>query len=296
MTRVAVTSVKRAVSMRMRASATQSWRTPCSASPNGAKDPAAPMVPIIRHADVRRMLLAQKAYAEGALALVLYCGRLVDEERTARTEVERGRAHLLLETLTPIAKSWPSQWGPEANSLAIQVHGGYGYTREYDVEQHYRDNRLNAIHEGTHGIQAVDLLGRKVVMAGGAGFTALCETLGETLDRATGAGGEAAELGAALRSALSRLTEVTDLLRTHPDVEQRLANASVYLEAAGHVVVAWIWLEQFLTAAGRDDDLGNGKRQAARYFFRYELPKVGPQLDLLAALDRTALDTDPVWL
>jgi butyryl-CoA dehydrogenase len=264
--------------------------------PVGAKDPTTPMVPIVRHADVRRMLLAQKAYAEGALALVLYCGLLVDEERTAPTEAERGRAHLLLEVLTPIAKSWPSQWGPEANSLAIQVHGGYGYTREYDVEQHYRDNRLNPIHEGTHGIQAADLLGRKVTLAGGAGFTALRETIGASIDRAGAAGGEAVELAAALRAALDRLVEVTAVLHAHPDAEERLANAAVYLEAAGHVVVAWIWLEQFLAAADRADDLGNGKRQAARYFFRFELPRVGPQLDLLAALDRTTLDTDPAWL
>lgn len=126
------------------------------------KDPASPQVPIIEHADVKRMLLAQKAYVEGALGLALYCAKLADEEDTA-----------LLDILTPIAKSWPSQWCLEANSLAIQVHGGYGYTREYDVEQHYRDNRLNPIHEGTHGIQSLDLLGRKVTQNGGASLAAL---------------------------------------------------------------------------------------------------------------------------
>ena len=119
------------------------------------------------------MLLAQKSYVEGALALLLYCSRLVDEESTADTQEARDAAHLLLDVLTPIAKSWPSQWCLEANSLAIQVHGGYGYTRDYDVEQLYRDNRLNPIHEGTHGIQGLDLLGRKVVMQGGAGLALL---------------------------------------------------------------------------------------------------------------------------
>ena len=114
------------------------------------------------------MLLAQKAYVEGALALVLYCGKLLDDEQSLEDEEARAKAHLLLDVLTPITKSWPSQWCLEANSLAIQVHGGYGYAREYDVEQHYRDNRLNPIHEGTHGIQALDLLGRKVTMQGGA--------------------------------------------------------------------------------------------------------------------------------
>ena len=130
------------------------------------KDPAQPQVPIIRHADVKRMLLAQKSYAEGALALNLYCARLLDEERTAETAADREEATLLLEILTPIAKSWPSQWCLEGNALAIQVHGGYGYTRDYMVEQFYRDNRLNAIHEGTHGIQALDLLGTQGRHAG----------------------------------------------------------------------------------------------------------------------------------
>ena len=129
-------------------------------------------MPIIEHADVRRMLLAQKAYVEGALGAGAVLRRLVDEQRTAETPEARAHARLLLDVLTPIAKSWPSQWCLEANDLAIQVHGGYGYTREYDVEQHYRDNRLNPIHEGTHGIQALDLLGRKVVMDGGAGLDA----------------------------------------------------------------------------------------------------------------------------
>ena len=138
--------------------------------PLGAKDPSSPPVPIIEHADVRRMLLAQKSYVEGALALGLYCSRLVDEHDTADDAATGDQATLLLDVLTPIAKSWPSQWCLEANSLAIQVHGGYGYTRDYDVEQYYRDNRLNPIHEGTHGIQGLDLLGRKVTMQDGAGL------------------------------------------------------------------------------------------------------------------------------
>jgi butyryl-CoA dehydrogenase len=156
--------------------------------PVAGKDPAAPQVPIIAHADVRRMLLAQKSYVEGALALNTYCGRLLDERATGLSEEDRERAATLLDVLTPIAKSWPSQWCLEANNLAIQVHGGYGYTREYDVEQLYRDNRLNPIHEGTHGIQALDLLGRKVVMGGGAGLGLLTATMGQTVSRGRAAG------------------------------------------------------------------------------------------------------------
>ena len=264
--------------------------------PVDAKDPAAPQVPIVEHADVRRMLLAQKSYVEGALALVLYCGRLLDEERTAPTGEERARAHLLLDTLTPIAKSWPSQWCVEANSLAIQVHGGYGYTREYDVEQHYRDNRLNPIHEGTHGIQALDLLGRKVVAAGGAGLAALTAEIGETCDRAEAAGGDAAAYAAALRAVVARIGEVTATLWGSGDARLALANATVYLEAVGHTVVAWLWLEQLLAAAGMEGDFYDGKRAAAAYFFGWELPRTGPQLDLLERLDRTTLDARPEWL
>ena len=262
--------------------------------PVAAKDPSSPQVPIVQHADVRRMLLAQKAYVEGALGLELYCMRLVDEEQTAESAEERERAHLLLDTLTPIAKSWPSQWCLEANSLAIQVLGGYGYTREYDVEQHYRDNRLNPIHEGTHGIQGLDLLGRKVVAQGGAGLALLASTIGATVARATSP--ELAPLGAALQAVLDRVVEVTGTLWGSGDVEVALANASVYLEAVGHLVVAWVWLEQALAAEGRSGDFYDGKRAAAQFFFRYELPRTGPQLDLLASLDRTTLDVQDAWL
>ncbi|MHA6794005.1 acyl-CoA dehydrogenase [Pseudonocardia bannensis] len=270
-------------------------RTRPQGRPVAAKDPAAPQVPIIAHADVKRMLLASKSYVEGGLALILYCGRLLDEERTADDPARRERARVLLEVLTPIAKSWPSQWCLVANDLAIQVHGGYGYTREYDVEQLYRDNRLNAIHEGTHGIHGLDLLGRKVVMDGGVGLTLLREEIGSCVERATAAGGEAAEHAAQLRSAVDRVAAVTRTLWSVDDVEATLANASIYLEAVGHVVVAWLWLEQLLAAGERTGDFYDGKRAAARFFFRYELPRTGPALTLLEGVDRTTLDMRDGW-
>jgi butyryl-CoA dehydrogenase len=258
--------------------------------PVAAKDPAQRQVPIIEHPDVRRMLLAQKSYVEGALALTTYCGRLLDEQATGE---DPERARLLLDVLTPIAKSWPSQWCLEANSLAIQVHGGYGYTREYDVEQLYRDNRLNMIHEGTHGIQALDLLGRKVVMGGGAGLGALVSTIGATVARAVD--GELASFGQQLQAAVDRVVAVTARLWGTGDVDLALANATVYLEAVGHVVVAWMWLEQALAAEGKEGDFYDGKRQAARYFYRWELPRTAPQFDLLESLDRTTLDMPDSW-
>jgi alkylation response protein AidB-like acyl-CoA dehydrogenase len=261
--------------------------------PVDAKDPARPQVALIEHADVKRMLLAQKAYVEGALALGLYCWMLVDEERTS-TGADRDRTHLLLEVLTPIAKSWPSQWCLEANSLAIQVHGGYGYTKEFDVEQGYRDNRLNAIHEGTHGIHGLDLLGRKVVMADGAGLTVLAERINQSVEVALQSD-SIADHAKDLRDAAQRLVDVTATLWAAGDIATTLANSTIYLEAAGHVVVAWIWLEQLIAASDHQGDFYDGKRAAAQYFYTYELPKVGPQFDLLASLDRTTVDAQASW-
>jgi alkylation response protein AidB-like acyl-CoA dehydrogenase len=263
--------------------------------PVTAKDPAAPQIPIIEHADVKRMLLAQKAYVEGGLALALYCARLIDLQHTAESDNERDETTLLLDILTPVAKSWPSQWCLAANDLAIQVHGGYGYTREYDVEQHYRDNRLNPIHEGTHGIQSLDLLGRKVTQRGGASIAELGKHVTGAIQRAATAGGDAEELAAALDASWRRLVDVTAGMFGSGDAEAAMANSVVYLEAFGHIVLAWMWLEQFVATAGRDGDFYDGKRQAARYFFRYELPKTAPQLDLLESLDRTTLDMRDAW-
>lgn len=262
-------------------------------------------VPIVEHPDVRRMLLAQKAYVEGALALQLYCGRLVDEQRTAATESERGRAGTLLRILTPIAKSWPSQWCLAANDLAIQIHGGAGDTRDYDVEQHYRDNRLNPIHEGTHGIQSLDLLGRQVTLDNGAALAALLETMAATIAAARATGdAEPAGFADALEAATARLAATTAGLWRDGNPEAALANSAVYLEAFGHVVLAWIWLEQAVTAHrlpshdGRHRDRAaflRGKRVAARYFFRWELPRTTAQFDLLDSRDRTLLELDESW-
>ncbi|MBT9487721.1 MAG: acyl-CoA dehydrogenase [Rubrivivax sp.] len=238
------------------------------------KDASAPQVAIIQHADVKRMLLAQKAYAEGALALELYCARLVDEAHTGEPDAAR-EAALLLEVLTPIAKSWPSEWCLEANSLAIQVLGGYGYTRDFPVEQYWRDNRLNMIHEGTHGIQALDLLGRKVVMDGGAGLKLLAGHMGLTIERAGQVEG-LAEHANQLAGALQKLGASTKAAWATGVPEEALANATPYLQAFGHVVLAWIWLDVALVS---DQP---GRRAALRYFFAYELPKIDAWLGVVA--------------
>ncbi|MBL8288395.1 MAG: acyl-CoA dehydrogenase [Rubrivivax sp.] len=246
------------------------------------KDSSSPQVRLIEHADIRRMLLAQKSYAEGALALELYCARLVDEAHTGDAAAAR-EAALLLEVLTPVAKSWPSEWCLEANSLAIQVHGGYGYTRDFPVEQYWRDNRLNMIHEGTHGIQALDLLGRKVVMEGGAGLKLLAARANATIERAGQVAG-LAEPANALAAALQRLGAATKAAWATGNPEEALANATPYLQAFGHVVLAWVWLDVALAAAARAPRgaLEAGKLAAMRYFFAYELPRIDAWLGVVA--------------
>ena len=259
---------------------------------SSGKDAAAPQVRIIEHADVKRMLLAQKAYGEGALALALYCARLVDEQRTG-AEAHADEARLLLEVLTPIAKSWPSEWCLEANSLAIQVLGGYGYTRDFPVEQYWRDNRLNMIHEGTHGIQAADLLGRKVLMEDGRGLRLLGERMLATAGRAAGQP-ELAPFAGGLQQALKSLGAATQAAWASGQPKQALANAVPYMQAFGHTVLAWIWLDVALTALAHDSEQTlaqtQGKLRATSYFYRYELPKIGAWLAVVSAGDQTCAE------
>jgi butyryl-CoA dehydrogenase len=265
------------------------------------KNPVDPQISIIEHADVRRMLLAQKAYVEGGYALCLYCARLVDETKVGAGETAIQEAGLLLDLLTPIAKSWPSQWCLEANSLAIQIHGGYGYTREYPVEQYYRDNRLNPIHEGTHGIQALDLLGRKAVMNGGAAMKLFAREVGKTIAEAQAdplLAAYANELQAALNEVATTLQALAPTLANNPTLA--LANAVLFLEAFGHTVIAWIWLRQAVaaqrglqTAIAADTDFYRGKLAACRWFYRWELPKVYQWHELLRSLDDTTLNMPP---
>lgn len=253
----------------------------------GKRGKDAKQVAIVEHADVRRMLLAQKSYAEGGLAFNLYCARLLDEERSGADEATRREAHLLLELLTPMAKSWPSQWSQEVCSHAIQIHGGAGYTVDYPVEQFYRDNRLNPIHEGTQGIQGLDLLGRKVAMHGGEALILLLARMRGTIALSERNGG-LQEFAGALERRVVRLEEVTATLLSEPDPSIRMGNSNAYLEAFGHIVVAWLWLDMMRVATS-DSPFQRGKRQAGQYFLRWELPKVDAPLDLLAKFDDTTI-------
>ncbi len=255
----------------------------------GGKDVAQPQIRIIEHADVKRMLLAQKAYCEGALALELYCARLVDEHHTGEAQAADD-ARLLLEVLTPIAKSWPSEWCLEANSLAIQVHGGYGYTRDFPVEQYWRDNRLNMIHEGTHGIQALDLLGRKVLMEGGRGLELLAARIQATMAQA-GTVPQLAAHAEALGKALHHIASATKAAWSTGKPLDALANAVPYMQAFGHTVLAWIWLDVSVASvklnATKSIAAIAGNTGATQYFYHYELPKVAAWLKVVEARDLT---------
>jgi butyryl-CoA dehydrogenase len=270
--------------------------------PVSDKNPESKPVAIIEHSDVRRMLLQQKAYVEGGLALCLYCAKLVDEKAAAQDAKQMEDIGLLLEILTPIAKAWPAEFCLEANKLAIQVLGGYGYTRDYPLERHYRDNRLNAIHEGTNGIQGLDLLGRKVLMKNGAAFRLLLSHIQQTV-KAAAADPVLTEFSGALDQAMQAAAATTQTLAAaalQGKADLFLANAHLYLEMLGHIVVAWLWLQQaqlaqaaLEAASGADRDFYEGKRIACQYFFRYELPKALRQAELLAKLDDTCLTVAP---
>jgi alkylation response protein AidB-like acyl-CoA dehydrogenase len=280
-------------------------RTRRQGRPPDSKDPAQPPVAIVEHADVRRMLLAQKAICEGGLALGLYAALQVDRSRHDPEPMARRGAALLLDLLTPVIKAFGSDQALRANDLAIQVLGGAGYSRDHPVEQHWRDNRLNPIHEGTNGIQAIDLLGRKILRGGGPGLALWLAIARQTVAEARGEAG-LEDFAAALAEALDALERTSTALRqaaAEQGLRKALANASLYLELLGHTMLAWIWLWQALVAthglaagAAGKESLYRGKLAACRYVFTCELPRAMPLAGLLADLDGTCLDLDPSWL
>jgi butyryl-CoA dehydrogenase len=261
--------------------------------PLGARQAASPQVPIVEHADVRRMLLRQKAIVEGAMALLAFSANLSDLAEHDADPRARQRASLLLDTLTPVAKTFPAEWGFESNALALQVHGGYGYSSEQLPEAWLRDQKLNSIHEGTTGIHGLDLLGRKVIAQGGEPIRILLEETEKAIARASRAGIESAWTSR-LRSAAGTVAEVTahlGALGGAGDAEGMLRHSADYLSAFAIVVVGWMWLWQATTAkealargaTASDADFYEGKLCAAEYWLATELPKV----EALATLCRT---------
>jgi butyryl-CoA dehydrogenase len=263
--------------------------------PAWEKDASRPQRPILEHADVRRMLLRQKSIVEGGLSLLAAASWQADLAAHARTQEERQRAGLLLDLLTPVAKTFPAEKGFEANALAVQVHGGYGYSSEYLPEAWLRDQKLNSIHEGTTGIQGMDLLGRKVVAAGGAALQAFSEEVEATVERARRAGVEA-RWGEALLGATREVVELTAELGAAGmagEVERMLRHSAHYMELFSVLAVAWRWLAQAAAAKeglARNEgggDFYEGKLAAAQYWFATELPRVS----LLVTLCRSGEDS-----
>lgn len=271
------------------------------------KDPQAPQVKIIEHADVRRMLLAQKSYAEGSLALCLYATSLSEDSKTADSPDDRRDAGLLLDFLTPIVKSYPSKYGCASNDLAIQVLGGAGYIRDYPVEQLYRDQRLNPIHEGTEGIHGLDLLGRKVLLNNGESYQMFLMQVAKTVAEAENIP-NVAHLAPPVREAIDRTNKVTESLlqKVVEDPDRGLANATIYLDMFGQFVMAWIWLQQAIVAGRKlssselgdnriEHDFYRGKVSAAQYFIRRELPQTVEKAALLEINESTCFDMSEAY-
>ncbi len=269
-----------------------------------AKDPSAPQIPLICHADIRRMLLFQKAVSEGSLSLLMQCSLYEDRKKTVPAE-ERERYELLLDILTPVAKTYPSEMGILSVSQSIQCFGGYGYCEDFPVEQHFRDMRIHPIHEGTTGIQAMDLLGRKVTMKKGAAFRAVSDEIQDCI-RAARAYPDLSSFADRMEKALGELEDITaHLLGTaqKKGTDVFLADAALYLEFFGIVIIGWQWLLQAAAVqkamkqplSAGESDFFAGKMFTARYFFAYELPKTAGLAHRLREDDPLTLEMNPAF-
>jgi alkylation response protein AidB-like acyl-CoA dehydrogenase len=268
----------------------------------GQKDLTIDPVRIIEHADVRRLLLFQKSVTEGSLALLLQCCIWADQAHAHPDPDERASAHLLLELLTPIAKTYPAEMGFQAVNAGVQVLGGAGYTDDFPLEQYLRDIRVNAIYEGTSAIHGLDLLGRKVPQQKGAAMLLFMRTLKTDLEQLQS--NEALQpYTGALKQAAQNLHACTmHLMKLAAEEDPRvfLADATLYLEYFGIVSVAWMWLRMARTAleklqmanSAEERAFCQGKIDAMRYFIGYELVKTSALHERLLSTDRPTLDLD----
>lgn len=266
-----------------------------------------PQTLIINHPDIRRMLLTQRAISEGAISLAVQCARYSDLMHVSDGD-EKKKYDMLLEILTPVCKTYPSEEGIRSVSNGIQILGGYGYCKDFPLEQYYRDIRIMALYEGTTGIQSLDLLGRKVVMENGAAFRLLMGEIQETL-QAAGVVKSLEKYCQSLGKELKRLADVTKHLAAiaqKGDVELFLSDATVYMELFGLVSVAWQWLKQGLISeqalsnvalSEGEQQFYQGKIHVMKFFFVYELPRsAGLAETLLSAESLTVLkETEAVF-
>ncbi|MCP1382641.1 acyl-CoA dehydrogenase [Runella salmonicolor] len=273
--------------------------------PITAKDPTQPQTLIVHHADVKRMLLFQKSVVEGALSLLLQCGLWADLAHVTEGEAKE-RAELLLDLLTPVAKSYPSEMCCQTTSAAVQILGGAGYTTDFPVEQYYREARIHPIHEGTTGIHGLDLLGRKLTLHGGKGLQYLMEEIKNTIAEAKQSDQpQLLDLAARLEGALERVQTVTTSLLNlaKQDKELFLADATLYLDFFGIVTIAWQWLKQaiqaqkglMMTNSEENRNFYQGKVATANYFFDYELVKISSLALRLTSHTKGTVEMQPDW-
>lgn len=273
--------------------------------PPGRRDPTSPPVALVEHADVRRMLLRQKAIVEGGLSLLVAAARLSDLAAHGETEAERRRAGLLLDLLTPIAKSFPAERGFESNTLALQIFGGYGYSSEYPVEAWLRDQKLNSIHEGTTTIHGLDLLGRRALAPGA--LAAFGEEIFRTCAEALAAGLDPSWPDALKAAATEAGTLVAELAaRGAGDPERMLRHSHDVLDIFMTIAVAWQWLRQATAAhkalsqgtlsSAADEAFYRGKLRAAQYWLRTELPRLAPLVQLCRDEEDSYAAARPEWL
>jgi alkylation response protein AidB-like acyl-CoA dehydrogenase len=231
-----------------------------------AANPAADPVAIINHPDVRRMLIWMKAHVDGMRSFVYYVASLFDREALADSDEERETAQGLIDLLTPLVKGYCTDIGYEVNVQAIQVYGGYGYTKDYPVEQLCRDAKISSIYEGTNGIQAMDLLGRKLGMKKGQVFMEFLGEIGKTVSRAKETEG-LEEMAARVEAAANRLGEVAMHIgrsAMSENVRTAFANAHPFMMAMGDVLLAWMHLWRAAVAAPKLKKAAGGLDDAAR--------------------------------
>ena len=268
----------------------------------GAPKSESNQVSIIEHPDIKRLLMMQKLAVEGSLALTLFCALLYDRYLLETNESSKEEINLLLELLTPVAKSWPSEFCLEANKHAIQVLGGYGYTKDFPLERFYRDNRLNPIHEGTHGIQALDLIGRKIFINEGKSFIYLLTLIKETISKAK----KDAELkifGDQLEASIMHLESVVEsikLKRKNSSDYLALSSAGIFLDAFGLILIGWMWLKQGIIVFDklRVEDTNSfylGKKSTIKFYFNHDLPKARERLDFISRFDSSFVEMESDW-
>jgi hypothetical protein len=266
------------------------------------KDPNATAVPIIQHPDVRRMLSWMKAIVEGSRSFIYYTDYIMAKQDLARNEEEKTWCQGMVDLFTPLIKAYNAQRSFEVCAQAMQVYGGYGYTKEFPVEQLVRDSKITSIYEGTDGIQSMDLLGRKIVMDGGKNFGNFIKEVQDTISRARRVEALAPNADY-MEKVAGRLSEVcTELGKTaaSPGVKQAFAHSFPFLMAMGDVIVGWMLLWRAAVAAekladgvkSKEEPFYRGQLTTADFYINTALPETMGKMDAIARMSGAAVEME----